>query len=165
MTRFLVNFVLFLTIMFLGASPSFAIKIGLDDGVRQTYIGSSKQSVVVDGKTGKVLYTLNSFVPYTIRAYNNLIVIKIDGKYYSFGTNYIKVKPKEKKCFLATKRKWYRGELIVYNINKKLVVINDLPIEDYLLGVVPSEMPSKWNIEAHKAQAIAARSYAITQRV
>ena len=36
-----------------------------------------------------------------------------------------------------------------------------MPIEDYLLGVVPSEMPSKWNIEAHKAQAIAARSYAI----
>ena len=29
------------------------------------------------------------------------------------------------------------------------------------MGVVPSEMPSKWNIEAHKAQAIAARSYAI----
>ena len=36
-----------------------------------------------------------------------------------------------------------------------------MPIEEYLLGVVPSEMPSKWNIEAHKAQAIAARSYAI----
>ncbi len=161
MTRVLLKFVLLLVILLIGSAPSHAIKIGLDDGVRQTYIGSSKQSVVIDGKTGKVLYTLNSFVPYTIRAYNNLIVIKIDGKYYSFGTNYIKVKPKEKKCFLATKRKWYRGELIVYNINKKLVVINDLPIEDYLLGVVPSEMPSKWNIEAHKAQAIAARSYAI----
>ena len=115
----------------------------------------------MDGKTGRELFNINSFTPYTIRAYNNVIVIKIDGKYYSFGTNYIKVKPKEKKCFLATKRRWYRGELIVYNINKKLVVINDVPIEEYLLGVVPSEMPSKWNFEAHKAQAIAARSYAI----
>lgn len=33
-----------------------------------------------------------------------------------------------------------------------------------MLGVVPSEMPSKWNYEALKAQAIAARSYAIANR-
>ena len=105
MTRVLLKFVLLLVIVLIGSAPSHAIKIGLDDGVRQTYIGSSKQSVVIDGKTGKVLYTLNSFVPYTIRAYNNLIVIKIDGKYYSFGTNYIKVKPKEKKMLSCDKKK------------------------------------------------------------
>ena len=161
MRRVIFSFFAFFVLAIASITPSYAIKIGLDDGVKQSYIGSSKQSIVVDGKTGKNLFTINAFVPYTIRAYNNVIVIKIDGKYYSFGTNYIKVKPKEKKCFLATKRKWYRGEFIVYNINKKLVVINDVPIEDYLLGVVPAEMPSKWNIEAHKAQAIAARSYAI----
>lgn len=40
-------------------------------------------------------------------------------------------------------------------------VINELPIEDYLLGVVPSEMPDSFNIEALKAQAIAARTYAL----
>jgi stage II sporulation protein D len=34
-------------------------------------------------------------------------------------------------------------------------------LESYLMGVVPSEMPSRWNVEAHKAQAIAARSYAV----
>lgn len=33
-------------------------------------------------------------------------------------------------------------------------------MEDYLKGVVPSEMPSGWELEALKAQAIAARSYA-----
>ena len=33
-----------------------------------------------------------------------------------------------------------------------------------MLGVVPSEMPSKWNYEALKAQAIAARSYAIANK-
>ena len=41
-------------------------------------------------------------------------------------------------------------------MNKRLTVINELPLEEYLLGVVPSEMPYKWNYEAHKAQAIAA---------
>ena len=45
-----------------------------------------------------------------------------------------------------------------------LTVINDIPLEKYLRGVVPSEMPSSWEHEAHKAQAIAARSYAIANR-
>jgi SpoIID/LytB domain protein len=39
-------------------------------------------------------------------------------------------------------------------------VVNELPMESYLKGVVPSEMPSSWSIEALKAQTIAARSYA-----
>ena len=39
--------------------------------------------------------------------------------------------------------------------------MNDLPLELYLRGVVPSEMPPSWEHEAHKAQAIAARSYAL----
>lgn len=36
-----------------------------------------------------------------------------------------------------------------------------LPLEDYLKGVIPSEMPARWPLEALKAQAIASRSYAL----
>lgn len=43
----------------------------------------------------------------------------------------------------------------------RLTAINVLDLEDYLLSVIPSEMPSSWPREALKAQAIAARSYAI----
>ena len=50
---------------------------------------------------------------------------------------------------------------MLYNDGDGLTVINDIPIEDYLRGVVPSEMPSGWEHDAHKAQAIAARSYAL----
>jgi len=39
--------------------------------------------------------------------------------------------------------------------------INIIDLEDYLLSVVPSEMPSSWHKEAVKAQSIAARSYAV----
>lgn len=38
--------------------------------------------------------------------------------------------------------------------------VNTLPLDYYLLGVVPSEMPGSWPLEALKAQAVAARSYA-----
>ncbi len=57
--------------------------------------------------------------------------------------------------------KWWRGSLEIINFGSKFTVINLLDLEDYLRGVVPSEMPYSWNIEALKAQAVAARSYAI----
>jgi SpoIID/LytB domain protein len=38
--------------------------------------------------------------------------------------------------------------------------VNELPMETYLRGVVPAEVPASWPVEAVKAQAIAARSYA-----
>jgi len=70
-----------------------------------------------------------------------------------------------------------RGELIQVNgrayrgsieIRKKgsglLQVINDLDLEDYLLGVVAAEIPSDWEMEALKAQAVASRTYALYQK-
>jgi stage II sporulation protein D len=41
-----------------------------------------------------------------------------------------------------------------------VIVVNELPLETYLRGVVPAEMPSTWPAAALKAQSIAARSYA-----
>ncbi len=55
---------------------------------------------------------------------------------------------------------WYRGSLELINLGGRVTVINLLDLEDYLLGVVPSEMPASWQMEALKAQAVAARSYA-----
>jgi stage II sporulation protein D len=42
-----------------------------------------------------------------------------------------------------------------------ITAINIVDLEDYLLSVLPSEMPASWPLEALKAQAVAARSYAI----
>jgi len=55
---------------------------------------------------------------------------------------------------------------VVFNPNRRglLTSINVLPLEDYLLGVVPNEMPAAWPLDALKAQALAARSYAVRQR-
>jgi stage II sporulation protein D len=57
--------------------------------------------------------------------------------------------------------KAYRGKLEVFvNSRGTLTVVNVVPIEDYLLGVVPKEL-SLPSLEAQKAQAVAARTYAI----
>lgn len=55
----------------------------------------------------------------------------------------------------------YYGKIQFKNIGGSLFTINHINIEEYLRGVVPSEMPSSWPLEALKSQAVAARSYAL----
>jgi stage II sporulation protein D len=58
----------------------------------------------------------------------------------------------------------YRGRLEFFaSRSGGLAVLNVLPLEEYLLGVVSAEMPSSWPAEALRAQAIVARSYAVTR--
>jgi len=57
----------------------------------------------------------------------------------------------------------YKGVMFVKKTkgpNSYITVVNVVPFEEYLKGVVPSEMPASWSHEALKAQAIAARTYA-----
>jgi stage II sporulation protein D len=54
----------------------------------------------------------------------------------------------------------YRGRLRLVHFTDGLMIINALSLETYLYGVVPRESPASWPIEALKAQAVAARSYA-----
>ncbi|MFN0140418.1 MAG: SpoIID/LytB domain-containing protein [Pyrinomonadaceae bacterium] len=57
--------------------------------------------------------------------------------------------------------KAYRGKIEVFvNSRGTLTVVNVVPLEDYLLGVVPAELGLP-QLEAQKAQAVAARTYAI----
>src|SRR3954447_642348 len=55
----------------------------------------------------------------------------------------------------------YHGTLFVRHSGKKVAVINVLPLDDYVRGVVAGEMPHTWSIAALAAQAVAARSYAL----
>ena len=54
----------------------------------------------------------------------------------------------------------FRGTLRIILSGAKADVVNELPLESYLRGVVPVEMPSSWPDAARTAQTIAARSYA-----
>lgn len=54
----------------------------------------------------------------------------------------------------------YRGKLEIARQEDGLVLINELLLEEYLYSVVPSEMPASYSMEALKAQAVCARTYA-----
>src|SRR3954470_18185778 len=58
----------------------------------------------------------------------------------------------------------YRGGIVLSRDGSRVMVVNDLSLELYLLGVVASEMPASWPGEALKAQAVVARSYALRGR-
>ncbi len=43
-----------------------------------------------------------------------------------------------------------------------VTAVNNVDIDDYVQGVIPSEVPAEWRMETLKAQAVAARSYALS---
>jgi len=57
----------------------------------------------------------------------------------------------------------FRGTLHIVQNGNNIIVVNDLPIESYLVGLINSEISSNWPVEVIKAQAVAARTYAISQ--
>lgn len=65
--------------------------------------------------------------------------------------------------FLRIDGKQFRDALYVYSFNGDCIVVNHLDIEKYVAGLLHSEMNANWNIETLKAQAVAARTYAIFQ--
>jgi len=65
---------------------------------------------------------------------------------------------------LALDGRRYRGALELRHRGTDLTAVNIVPIDDYLLSVVPEEMPTDWPAEALKAQSVAARSFALKSR-
>ena len=97
----------------------------------------------------------------------NMVYSLANGKVTEMATGRSFVMPMDRRTHISsrdykvwTSNRWYRGCLELVNFGNKVTVINLVDLEDYLLGVVPSEMPASWALEALKAQAVAARSYA-----
>ncbi|MBQ8460517.1 SpoIID/LytB domain-containing protein [bacterium] len=142
------------------ANPSHAIKIGLLTQVDEAGIGTNVNGRMIDVNTNKTVCTSDAMKGYVLVPYKNEIAIKSGGHYYTLGTGAIVLRT-DKEGYVSTKGRWYRGKLMVKNSGGKLTVINDIDLESYIKGVVPSEMPASWEYEALKAQAIAARSFAL----
>ena len=81
----------------------------------------------------------------------NLVVTAKTGKlYYGLDEN-------------SLKKQGYEGVFSIIKENEGYVIVNEIGLEDYLRYVLPSEMPSSFSMEALKAQAICARTFAYSQ--
>jgi len=112
---------------------------------------------VIDQTTGEIR-RLEHGKEYKVEADESKRLIM--GPHFFYGpTRLLPGKPKE--YVLIGKRK-YRGNLLFRpNEDETVTIIDELGLEDYLFGVLPQEMSPKWPLEALKAQAVVARTFAL----
>jgi SpoIID/LytB domain protein len=133
----------------LGQTTQTKIRVLLKSGMSSVTLRSSEDFTVGDK-------TLARLTDWTVVPTDDGQV-KVIGK-GKFG-NPATAKPGE--GFLRIDGLRYRGNLKIWNRGGKLAVVNVVGLQSYLYSVVPREMPSDWPLEALKAQAVAARGYAV----
>jgi stage II sporulation protein D len=126
--------------------------------------------------SGKPKLTIASAAPFRVRETSGK-VRQLPAGEHVFGPG-LRVKPKGVKRRVALQwpivflpgqeplrlGKRYRGTIHVDATGGRLRAINVVGLEQYLYGVVPAEVPDDWPAEVLKAQAVAARSYALATR-
>ena len=140
----------------LGAAPVSRVRVLLTSGVKTLTVNSTVDFKVRDGSG--VVHTLSAGA-YPLTA---ALKLRVDGQPKATALpGPLLFQPGS--AALALKHR-YRGSIQVDVDAGKLRAINMVGLEQYLYGVVPSEMPYTWHPEALKAQAVAARSYALATR-
>jgi len=162
MKQILISFSIVLCMFVFGSNPSYAIKIGLYTNQQSVMVSASDEAQMIDVKTNKQVCVIHKMLMYEITPLDSdKMIVRSNWGQCTVYTNNAVIKPMENTACVFTKGNWYRGILRIENRENTLTVINDVCIENYLQSVVPSEMPSSWDKEALKAQAIAARTYAV----
>ena len=140
----------------LGDAPVSRVRVLLTSGVKTLTVNSTVDFKVRDGSG--VVHTLSAGAyPLT-----TALKLRVDGQSKASALpGPLLFQPGS--AALALKHR-YRGSIQIDVSAGKLRAINMVGLEQYLYGVVPSEMPYTWAPEALKAQAIAARSYALATR-
>jgi stage II sporulation protein D len=169
------KFIYFLALIFISFFPLIAyasdIKIGLVTSNKQIRVGSDVKADLIDlskknnQATQKTISIVNKRETLYVVNKNGRISVFNKTKNLNLGifTGPILLKPNIKNGLVFCQDRWYRGDLLIFtnaDVNN-LTIVNVVDLENYLLSVLPSEMPYKWNHESLKAQAVAARSYTL----
>lgn len=93
----------------------------------------------------------------------NRVDVACDGDMIKIGeTSYeAPLRVKAKRDIFYINEKQYKGDLVIHMEHRDILVVNELPLETYLVGLINAEMNSKWHLEAVKAQAVVARTFAM----
>jgi stage II sporulation protein D len=132
------------------------LKVAIQKNVSSLKVGSSTQGIVRDG-AGKEIGKLKPMS--SLSAKTNGAGIAID----NLNAGEITIEPTAN-GYVWIGDRWYRGQTRLVRQGESLTAINHVNLEDYLYSVVGAEAIATWPIEALKAQAVAARSYALYKR-
>ncbi len=140
------------------ALPLLEMRVAIANGDSSLVVGSSTPAEVLDAN-GKVLGTLPGSEGTNVLP---------DGQYIRLGKWQtpagVWIKP-TKGGFVFVGERWYRGDLLLVTQGSSLLAVNYVDLEAYVASVVGAEVSPSWPMDALKAQAIAARSYALVHYI
>lgn len=138
------------------ASTQLELRVAIEEGVSQVKVGSSTEAVLRDG-SGQVLAQLPAMGALMATPSGNQVQLN------DWSASQIWIEPTSG-GYVFIGDKWYRGRVLVVPTSSGVTAVNYVDLEEYLYSVIGGEMPTSWPLEALKAQAVAARTYALYQR-
>jgi len=138
------------------AIPVRPVRVKLAEDIKVLYLSVTGPYQITDDD-GQILLQSSSFEPFTVGQAGGQILI--DSRFMSQRSLYLK--PSGFGCVQVNGKK-YRGYMrLLINRNSSLLLINHVPLEDYVASVIGGEMPPYFHPEAFCAQAVAARTYVL----
>lgn len=138
------------------AQASVLLRIAIENQVSQIKVGSSTRAIVRD-TSGRTLGELPGMTAYMANSSGSGVALQ------NWQANQIYIQPTGDGYVFIGDR-WYRGAINLVRTDGGLTAVNNVNLEHYLYSVIGAEMSPNWPLEALKAQAVAARSYALYQR-
>ncbi|AFZ33884.1 SpoIID/LytB domain protein [Stanieria cyanosphaera PCC 7437] len=135
-------------------SQALELRVAIKKNVADLKVGSSTSAIVKDG-AGKPIGELNPMAALAAQPQGNGIGLD------RLNAGEIIIEPSQKDGLVWIGDRWYRGRTHLVRQGDTLTAINYVDLEDYLYSVVGAEAVATWPLEALKAQAVAARSYAL----
>jgi stage II sporulation protein D len=136
----------------LGSTADRSVRVLLRDGARSVFFRGAGSACGAGLKPGKGYVAKRKGSGVVVRTKKGRLIARCGAAMTAAGAPAVTVSGKGT----------YRGALEVRASGSGVQAINVVGIEDYVRGVISKESPSSWPIEALKAQAVAARSYALS---
>ncbi|MCY7392428.1 MAG: SpoIID/LytB domain-containing protein [Leptolyngbyaceae cyanobacterium CAN_BIN12] len=142
----------------LSVDAAIEMRIAIAAGVSTLPISTSMGGVILDGN-GRLVYTLPAQSTHTLQADEQ--GMRLD----SMKLPSVVVIDSTPNGLIRVGDRDYRGRMLIVRQEGRLWAVNYISMQYYLYSVVGSEVSPSWPMEALKAQAVAARSYALTYHI
>ncbi|MDJ0679479.1 MAG: SpoIID/LytB domain-containing protein [Xenococcaceae cyanobacterium MO_167.B52] len=137
-------------------SQAIDLRVAIKKNVEHIKVGSSTGAIVKDGR-GKKLGEIRPMTAIGVKMGSNQLILD------RLKAGELMIEPSGD-GYVWIGDRWYRGTTRLVRQGNKITAINQVDLEKYLYSVVGAEAVASWPIEALKAQAVAARSYALYKR-
>lgn len=147
---------LFLWLSFVAPAVALELRVAISENTKQLVVGSSTEATIRDG-AGRNLGEIGALQGYAAGCGEKGVKVS------RWQSANLWVQPAGKGSVYIGDR-WYRGRVKLTRTPQGMTAVNYVDLEDYLASVVGKEMYPTWPLEALKAQAVTARTYALYKR-